>query len=76
MPTQSISVKVHPNAKKELLVSYGPQRFEAWVRAKPHDGDANDAVASLIAKGLGVPLSAVRLVKGWSGRHKVFRLLL
>ena len=76
MSTQSISVKVHPGAKKELLISYGPQRFEAWVRARPHDGDANDAVASLIAKSLGIAPSAVRLVKGWSGRHKVFRLLL
>ena len=30
-----ISVKVHPNAGKDVLVGVGPGRFEAWVKAKP-----------------------------------------
>ena len=75
MDHQWISVKVHPNAGKDVLVGLGPGRFEAWVKAKPMDGRANDAVVRLLAQALDAPPSCVRLVKGRSGRHKVFKIL-
>ena len=75
MQPQSFSVKVHPHAHKELLVAHGPGAFEAWVRAKPFEGAANEAVISLLARGLDVPPSAIRLVKGARARYKVFRLV-
>ena len=71
----SLYVKVHPNAGKDVLVSIGPGRCEAWIKAKPVEGRANEAVAALIARTLAVPVSRVRLVKGRSGRHKVFRIV-
>ena len=71
----SLYVKVHPNAGKDVLVSTGPGRYEAWIKAKPVEGRANEAVAALIARALGVPAPSVRLVKGHSGRHKVFRII-
>ena len=71
----SLYVKVHPNAGKDVLVSIGPGRCEAWIKAKPVEGRANEAVAALIARTLAVPASRVRLVKGRSGRHKVFRII-
>ena len=74
MPTQWISVKVHPGASKDLLLGLGPGRFEAWVRAKPVTGQATEAVVVLLAKGLQVPAHHIRLVKGAAGRHKLFRL--
>lgn len=75
MNTQWISVKVHPNAGKEMLVTTGGGRFEAWVKAKPIAGDANEAVASLLARSLRVPAAQIRLIKGRSGRHKVFKVM-
>ena len=72
---QSLYVKVHPNAGKDVLVSVGPGRCEAWIKSKPVEGRANEAVAALIARTLAVPVSRVRLVKGHSGRHKVFRII-
>ena len=71
----SLYVKVHPNAGKDVLVSTGPGRYEAWIKAKPVEGRANEAVTALIARMLAVPSSSVRLVKGRSGRHKVFRIM-
>lgn len=71
----SLYVKVHPNAGKDVLVSTAPGRYEAWIKAKPVEGRANEALAALIARALGVPASSVRLVKGHSGRHKVFRII-
>ena len=75
MKTEWLSVKVHPSAGKDVLVSMGAGRFEAWVRAKPIDGRANEAVAALLARHVHVSPQRVRLVKGHSGRHKVFRIL-
>ncbi len=75
MDTQWISVKVHPNAGKEMLVSSGGGRFEAWVKAKPIAGNANEVVISLLARSLQVPATRVRLIKGRSGRHKVFKVI-
>ena len=71
----SLYVKVHPNAGKDVLVSTGPGRFEARIKAKPVEGRANEAVAALIARTLRVPMAQVRLMKGRSGRHKVFRIV-
>lgn len=75
MDQRWLSVKVHPNAGKDVLVSLGPSRFEAWVKAKPMDGRANEAVHQLLARSLQIPQQRLRLVKGASGRHKVFTVL-
>jgi len=74
MDTSWLSVKVHPNAGKDVLVSTGPGRFEAWVKAKPVQGDANESIVSLIARAFKVSREQVRLVKGHHGRHKVFKV--
>ena len=69
-----LSVKVHPNARRDALVSLGPGRFEAWVRAKPVQGDANEAVIRLLATNLQMRAEQIRLMKGRVGRHKVFKV--
>ncbi len=40
------------------------------VTAPPEDGKANSAVCKLLGKRLGVPKSAVRVVRGETARHK------
>ena len=70
----AIVVKVHPKAGRDVLVSTGPGRYEAWVRAKPVEGRANEAVARLVARQLAVPATTLHLVKGHQGRVKVFRV--
>ncbi len=74
MEPVTIRVTVHPNAGKDILIGAGPARYEAWVRAKPVDGRANEAVVALIARGFRVPAGAVRLLKGRQGRVKVFSI--
>ena len=70
-----ITVNVHPNAGKDVLIGIGPGRFEAWIKAKPIDGQANHAVAQLLARSLQLSPGAVRLVKGHSSRRKVFKIV-
>ncbi len=75
MTSEWISVKVHPNAGKDVLVATAPGRFEAWIKAKPVQGNANAAVTALLSKQLQVPLARLRLIKGAAGRRKLFRIL-
>ena len=70
-----ITVKVHPNAGKDVLVSLGPGRFEAWVRGKPVMGQANQSLIELLVRTLGVARDQLRLVKGGRARQKVFRVV-
>lgn len=75
MSTQWIMVRVHPRANKDVLIALGPGRFEAWVRAKPIEGQANSAVSTLLARTLQIAANRLRLVKGSRGTHKVFQIV-
>jgi uncharacterized protein YggU (UPF0235/DUF167 family) len=44
------------------------------VTAAPEDGRANAAVCALVAKALGVPKGAVRVVRGETARDKVLEV--
>jgi uncharacterized protein YggU (UPF0235/DUF167 family) len=44
------------------------------VTAAPEDGKANAAVIALLAKALGVPRSALAIVRGATARDKIIRL--
>lgn len=74
MEATAVRVIVHPNAGKDLLIGARPGHYEAWIRAKPVEGRANEAVAVLLARSFGVPASAIRLVKGHRSRVKVFSI--
>jgi uncharacterized protein len=46
----------------------------ARVSAPPADGKANEALCRLLAKTLGVPRSAVSVVRGQTAREKLVRV--
>lgn len=64
-------VRVTPGAKVETL-EIVDGRLLAKVRAKPQDGQANDAVRDLIAKALGLAPSRLELLRGATSREKQF----
>lgn len=70
-----LSVLVHPGSKKDVVVQTGPGRLEVWVRAKPQDGHANEALAQLLARSLQIPREQLRLVKGGYTRRKLFKVV-
>lgn len=75
MTIEWVSVTVHPRAGKNVVVSLGPGRFGVWVKAKPIDGQANDAVVQLLARQFSIAPQRVQLVKGRTGRKKLFRII-
>ena len=70
-----LTVRVQPKASADRVEDWGEddagRKFlKVRVRAVPEDGKANEAVQKLIAKWLGVPKSAVRVVTGGKTRLK------
>ncbi len=70
-----IAVRVTPRSSRDAIEGVDAQgELRVRVTAPPADGAANQAVATLLAKALGVPKGAVNLVSGGSSRHKRFRI--
>jgi hypothetical protein len=73
VPGAEIVVRVTPNASREQVTIDG-SRFVIRVTCVPEDGKANKAVTKLLAKALGVAPSRLVLIRGMTGRDKVFRV--
>ncbi|NPA14725.1 MAG: DUF167 domain-containing protein [Aquificae bacterium] len=69
-----IRVKAKPNSKKEGISKLGENYFEVKVSAPPVKGLANKRITELLAKYFNVPKSRVKLIKGATGREKVFEI--
>ena len=73
--TARLSVRLTPRGGRDRIEGWavdeaGRRMLKARVAAPPVDGQANAALIQLIAKALGRPKSAVRLVSGDSARIK------
>jgi len=68
-----LAVRVTPGARSEGL-DLAEGRLAARVRAKPQDGQANDAVRDLLSAALGLAPSRITLLRGATSREKLFRV--
>jgi uncharacterized protein len=69
-----LPIRVQPRAKRSEVAGERGGAVVIRVSAPPVDGKANEAVCRLIAERVGVPKSAVRIVRGESSRDKVVRI--
>jgi uncharacterized protein (TIGR00251 family) len=67
-------VRVQPRARRNEVVGWRDEALWVRVTAPPADGLANRAVTDLLARALGLPASAVALVRGTASRDKLFRI--
>jgi len=75
----TLSLRVTPNAGSDRiegreLRADGEAVLRLRVAAVPDQGKANAAAVALLAKALGVPKSAIRLVAGETARSKVVEI--
>ncbi|HEX6939840.1 MAG TPA: DUF167 domain-containing protein [Longimicrobiales bacterium] len=66
-----IRVRAQPRASRSELAGEYDGALKVRLAAPPVEGEANEELVRFLAKLLGVPKSAVRLVSGESGRNKV-----
>lgn len=69
-----ITVRVKPNARQEKVEETGNGILSVWVREKPREGKATQAVIQLLSKYLDVPKSDIALIRGQTAREKVFEV--
>jgi uncharacterized protein len=70
-----IKVKVFPQAGQEQIIKKGENSFEVWVKERPIQGQANRAVAKVLAEYFKIPVGNIKLVKGFKQRNKVFEAM-
>jgi uncharacterized protein len=70
-----IRVRVQPRASRDEIVGWrADDVLGVRVTAAPVEGQANAAVARLVATALSLPRSAVTVARGERGRDKVLRV--
>ncbi|MDO5632702.1 MAG: DUF167 domain-containing protein [Paracoccus sp. (in: a-proteobacteria)] len=72
-PGTEIAVRVTPRAGRNAVVA-GDGVLRVYVTTVPEDGKANIAVQKLLAKAIGVARTRLVLVRGATGRDKLFRV--
>lgn len=69
-----ISVLVKPNARLDKIERIKEDYYLVWVKEKPKENKANQAVVEVLSAHLGLPKSRIALIKGRSSKHKVFSI--
>ena len=73
-PTASINtikVRVQTKASRNQVDRFAGDTLRIRVTAPPEDGKANQVVIDLLANGLNVAKSSIRIVRGHSSRDKL-----
>ena len=68
------TVLFKPGSTRGPLVvasSDNPAELTVYLREKPHDGEANDALIKVLSKHFRIAKTSIRLVSGPTSRHKV-----
>lgn len=67
-------ITVKPGTSQEKIIETAPSEFTVYLRAKPHDGEANEALIKLLSKHFGVPKTSIRITRGAHSRTKTVEL--
>ena len=70
-PVTRVAVRVQPNAARSQVVGFQDDVLRVRVAAPAREGRANRALVDLLAESLGVPRSAVTILRGQTSRDKV-----
>lgn len=69
-----LPLRVQPRASHDAILGWQDGSLRVRVTAPPVEGEANRAVTALVARALGLPASAVSVVRGARGRDKLVRV--
>ena len=67
-------IKVKPGTSREEVVKLTDNELVIYLRARPHDGEANSALIKLLAKYFHVPKTTIEIIRGGHSREKTVRL--
>jgi uncharacterized protein len=67
-------VTVKPQASRESVTKLLDGSYRVTCRAPPRKGEANEAVIKLLAQHFTVSKSAIKIVRGSTGRKKLIEI--
>ncbi|MGH8649610.1 MAG: DUF167 domain-containing protein [Burkholderiales bacterium] len=70
----SLTVRVHPNARRDEIVGLYGDALKIKVAAPAVENRANAALVEFLGETLGVPRSAIVIRHGATGRRKVLEI--
>ncbi len=68
MSTYQITVKT--GSSQEKIIAEENNSFTVYLRAKPHDGEANAALIKLLAKHFNIPKTSIKITRGQKSHIK------
>ena len=69
-----VSVKVVPDAKREQIQAGLDGSLKVWLRARPKEGKANQALTELLSKYYSVSRSQIHIISGRTSRNKIVEI--
>ena len=70
----NLEIHLQPGTKSNAIVSFNDGVLYVKVTALPQKGRANQALLELMAQALGIPKSAVAIIRGHTTRNKVIAI--
>ena len=68
MATYHITIK--PGTSQEKIIMVSEHELIVFLRAKPHDGEANAALIKLLSNFFKIPKTAIKITRGLKSRTK------
>jgi hypothetical protein len=70
----TLSVRVHPGARKNGVTGVHAEAVKIALTTPPVDGKANEALIAFLAEALRLPRARIALVAGLTSRAKTLRI--
>ena len=65
-----ILVNLKPGSSQEKIIQMSEDEYTVFLRAKPHDGEANTALIKMLSKHFHVPKTTINITRGLKSRSK------
>ena len=65
-----VKITTKPGSSQEKIVQNSDDEYTVYLRAKPHDGEANTALLKMLSKHFDVPKTSIKIVRGQKSRIK------
>ena len=65
------AIKVKPGSSQEKIIETNEGELTIYLRAKAHDGEANNALIKLLSKYYKVPKTSIKIIRGAKSKSKI-----
>ena len=65
------SITVKPGSSQEKIIENSQGELVVYLRAKAHDGEANNALIKLLSKYYKVPKTSIKIIRGAKSKSKI-----